>query len=1216
MDILDSTSPTTGKTYRQEIMDDIRERDSQRIPAPPFTVPSTPPTTAARSTPPMSSSQKILSLYRLQREELAAFLKTEGNIFARGGSPVGDYVGLANQGATCYLNSLVQALFMLPCFRVRIFKFRHNEELHGKVEFCIPAQLQILFARLRMSSRPYVSTKALTRSFGWGSAEGFQQHDVQELLVTLMEALERSTPKCDFAKDLFQGTTSDYLKGEGFCRRKAPVAFNNLMVPIQGHDTLEGAITDYFSPDVLNGNNQYDYDGKKVDALKGVEVNELPPVFIVNLGRFVFDYQTMRRVKINDACSFPESINMDNLLKGFVASASENKENGSPVVKNNVGKERENQKEQLPLLGNYELIATMIHSGTAQGGHYRAFIREQSKKIHATTDADESLLPPRSWYNFNDSFVSKLTADEVVTMFGRESTTAETAVVEKDDGVEDTKKETQVTDVTEEPEEAAVKHDDDSVAPIKEEKKKDRAKHVARSATSSYMLMYKKIEPPATAMDEQNVDDDDVALLPAELKASILSDNVLVENMAKVYAAKSKIARLTVCVGAGSHFGTVEMLKSATLAETTQEAVRVMLSDTDNDNQHRNTEYRLRSHEPSVSRPGRTYGGRENETLVQLGLSNGTTTLLLEARDTNTDPAFQEYDPNDFYIQLDQWRAESLDTVPYPKIPTLCIGKQKSTVKQLMEAVSKAIFKHNNSSSSIDDNIGKYTLVYLDRRDGVAVRLDSSSDDSSAMELRLHHKIHSGSSLVLERTNVDPDIVLDYERAQNVIVLRYNIPRPKGVKKSMAGSIKYDIELRCDKRDTLQTIKEQIHPTLGIENIQHFRLKCNANAPVLKKLSDTLGDNGFSNGSILHVERGIQLTMDDVMIQVFKYAPYDSNGKYYKRLIRIPINKHYTIAQVKAKIAKAKALKGHLASKMRLHQMKKTEGSGVHPLMRDDKTLDKCVKLLKDDTKLCVRLLAVPETVTKDDAVIVVKLWRPLSGEFGTLDRGEDVVVNKYVTATAMRQAVESVFSLTMGGVEAPLCLAKSHMTSVDARDLKKKTLEIIEKTADPSSLLWVELPSEASESSGNKLSASDVGGLPTPAMPSMDMLMLKTPIGGLRDGTILFLHQGNELKRAVTKWTTVAVDGSSESGENAEGRSGRRTRNPNWKSGAIPVDGKKRSGAFPRRGKEVGIKIRTPYDDVLSISSEKVDEKVEGEQKDTVVAGGAVQAARVLNKV
>ena len=53
--------------------------------------------------------------------------------------------------------------------------------------------------------------------------------------------------------------------------------------------------------------------------------------------------------------------------------------------------------------------------------------------------------------------------------------------------------------------------------------------------------------------------------------------------------------------------------------------------------------------------------------------------------------------------------------------------------------------------------------------------------------------------------------------------------------------------------------------------------------------------------------------------------------------------------------------------------------SGVHPLMRDDKTLQQCVKKLEDDTKLCVRLLDVPETVTKDDVVVVVRLWRPMT---------------------------------------------------------------------------------------------------------------------------------------------------------------------------------------------------------------------------------------------
>ena len=34
------------------------------------------------------------------------------------------YKGLGNQGATCYMNSLLQALFMTPDFRKMIYKFK------------------------------------------------------------------------------------------------------------------------------------------------------------------------------------------------------------------------------------------------------------------------------------------------------------------------------------------------------------------------------------------------------------------------------------------------------------------------------------------------------------------------------------------------------------------------------------------------------------------------------------------------------------------------------------------------------------------------------------------------------------------------------------------------------------------------------------------------------------------------------------------------------------------------------------------------------------------------------------------------------------------------------------------------------------------------------------------------------------------------------------
>ena len=45
-------------------------------------------------------------------------------------SPTG-YCGLANQGATCYLNSLLQSMYMLPGFRAAVYGWRFDEAQHG-----------------------------------------------------------------------------------------------------------------------------------------------------------------------------------------------------------------------------------------------------------------------------------------------------------------------------------------------------------------------------------------------------------------------------------------------------------------------------------------------------------------------------------------------------------------------------------------------------------------------------------------------------------------------------------------------------------------------------------------------------------------------------------------------------------------------------------------------------------------------------------------------------------------------------------------------------------------------------------------------------------------------------------------------------------------------------------------------------------------------------
>lgn len=59
------------------------------------------------------------------------------------------YVGLVNQAMTCYLNSLLQALFMTPEFRNALY----NWEFDGKDEDkSIPYQLQKLFLNLQVSA--------------------------------------------------------------------------------------------------------------------------------------------------------------------------------------------------------------------------------------------------------------------------------------------------------------------------------------------------------------------------------------------------------------------------------------------------------------------------------------------------------------------------------------------------------------------------------------------------------------------------------------------------------------------------------------------------------------------------------------------------------------------------------------------------------------------------------------------------------------------------------------------------------------------------------------------------------------------------------------------------------------------------------------------------------------------------------------------------------
>lgn len=305
------------------------------------------------------------------------------------------YVGMKNQGATCYMNSLLQALYFTTCLRDAVYQVPFELEDPSK---SIPFQLQRVFYELQTNDDP-VDTKKLTQAFGWVAGQTLVQHDVEEFLRIMMTKLEskmKDTPVHNFTTKLFEGKHMSYIRCKNVDFASSRIeTFQDIHLNVKDLKDVTESFKFYVNPEEMIEDNQYDAgsDLGKQDAEKGIKFVLFPPVLHLHLKRFVYDMHMGDVCKVNDRFEFPQTLDLSEFLDVEIVEREVQAGRLDPEsIDLNALKTQAAPK--------YSLHAVLVHSGEYHGGHYVCFINPN--------------CDGKSWYKFDDDIVSKCTVKQAM----------------------------------------------------------------------------------------------------------------------------------------------------------------------------------------------------------------------------------------------------------------------------------------------------------------------------------------------------------------------------------------------------------------------------------------------------------------------------------------------------------------------------------------------------------------------------------------------------------------------------------------------------------------------------------------------------------------------------------------------------------------------------------------------------------------------------------
>jgi hypothetical protein len=361
-----------------------------------------------------------------------------------------------------------------------------------------------------------------------------------------------------------------------------------------------------------------------------------------------------------------------------------------------------------------------------------------------------------------------------------------------------------------------------------------------------------------------------VPSVPADLAAKITVENAELQQLRRLYLVQRQLVELTVYFQLQHRGETgyvydensadaadastlsskrcqIFLLGSATLKEALDQAIaefrRTSLGEMfECADSELASCIRLRRYNASNNRLGETFGGRENLSLQECGLSPAAT-LLLERRAT-TDAPFVEFNPREMQVRLSLWNTETKSS-DSGSVVVVVPGEEAATVGNLRAQAANAF------------SIGTSDPVRLDKCCILILNTNTSvielNDDSK--QLKKDCGIYPGDEVIIDilpesSENAESKALLELRNRKRSAQIFFNNPADTDVAATSCPAYVQTVDVLLDC--SLTEIKNKIAAVLNIQ-ADSFHTKRNSAAPQLKDESKTLAELGFVDQSILHL---------------------------------------------------------------------------------------------------------------------------------------------------------------------------------------------------------------------------------------------------------------------------------------------------------------------------------------------------------------------------